>query len=92
MLRCRCKHKHTEHDPNTRRCKKRGCQCSCFDSPWVCNCNHAWADHEHKLIRKEVSTFGGLHEEATANFQAAVHDINNYSDLKRGGEHNAAPM
>lgn len=54
VLRCRCKHKHTDHDPNTRACNKPQCKCTCFDSPWVCNCDHAWADHEHLLVEKEV--------------------------------------
>ena len=54
MLRCRCKHKHTDHDPNTRRCNKPSCQCTEFDSPWVCNCDHAWSVHEHLLVQKEV--------------------------------------
>jgi Protein FAM221A/B len=54
-LRCRCKHKHTEHDPNSRACKKPQCACRRFDSPWVCNCDHAWADHEHLLVEKDVT-------------------------------------
>ena len=45
VLRCRCKHKHTEHDPVSYRCSKAKCGCAAFDSPWVCNCNHAWGDH-----------------------------------------------
>lgn len=35
-LRCRCKHKHTEHDPASRACAKAGCACGGFDSPFVC--------------------------------------------------------
>jgi hypothetical protein len=46
VLRCRCKHRHTEHDPVTRTCAKSGCSCVAFHSPWVCNCDHPWADHE----------------------------------------------
>ena len=45
ILRCRCKHKHTEHDPITYACRKPNCKCGVFDSPWVCNCNHSWSSH-----------------------------------------------
>lgn len=55
ILRCRCKHKHTDHDPSRGRhpCKKRGCDCSGFDSPWVCNCGCPWSSHTQstKLIK-----------------------------------------
>eukprot|EP00210_Caulerpa_lentillifera_P000929 g899.t1 len=56
VLKCRCKHKHTDHDPNTHQCKKPGCKCEKFFSPWVCNCNHPWSDHHQRLITKEAST------------------------------------
>lgn len=48
ILRCRCKHKHNEHDPNPPyKCVKPGCkQCTGFDSPFVCNCNCGWAQHQ----------------------------------------------
>eukprot|EP00898_Chlorokybus_atmophyticus_P007443 jgi/Chlat1/76/Chrsp1S03029 len=35
ILRCRCKHKHVEHDPVTHACAKATCKCQRFDSPWV---------------------------------------------------------
>eukprot|EP00892_Ulva_mutabilis_P010315 jgi/Ulvmu1/7656/UM038_0085.1 len=92
VLRCRCKHKHTEHDPNTRKCKKASCKCTCFESPWVCNCNHPWAEHDHKLITREVKIFGSGCEMEAANLQIATKDINNYDNLKRGMEHNATPL
>jgi hypothetical protein len=47
ILRCRCKHKHTDHDcgPGPHKCSK--CSgCSGFDSPWVCNCGHTWSAHK----------------------------------------------
>ena len=46
VLRCRCKHRHTDHDPQTHACCKTGCQCAMFHSPWVCNCNHPWSHHK----------------------------------------------
>lgn len=47
ILRCRCKHKHTEHDcgPGPHKCLKCA-GCTGFDSPWVCNCGHNWASHQ----------------------------------------------
>lgn len=57
ILRCRCKHKHIDHDPNTHQCKKPNCACEGFLSPWVCNCNHPWSDHRQKLITKEVANY-----------------------------------
>ena len=51
VLRCRCKHKHIEHDcsraPFTclnQKCVKENL-CQGFDSPWVCNCGHTWSTH-----------------------------------------------
>lgn len=52
ILRCRCKHKHIDHHPVTYQCKK--CKCENFDSPWVCNCNHPWINHETTKIIKKV--------------------------------------
>lgn len=57
ILRCRCKHKHIEHDCSKRpyKCKKPNCkQCNGFESPWVCNCDHPWAMHELRFIEREV--------------------------------------
>ena len=45
ILRCQCKHKHTEHDPVSKACMKAACRCEGFHSPWHCNCNHPWAEH-----------------------------------------------
>ena len=45
ILRCQCKHKHTEHDPVSKACTKAACHCEGFHSPWHCNCNHPWAEH-----------------------------------------------
>jgi len=51
ILRCRCKHKHIEHDcgPGPHKCDK--CSgCSGFDSPWVCNCGHTWSSHKQQTV------------------------------------------
>lgn len=51
ILRCRCKHKHIEHDcgPGPHKCAKCA-GCSGFDSPWVCNCGHTWASHKQYTV------------------------------------------
>lgn len=57
ILRCRCKHKHTDHDPVSKACRKPGCGCVCFISPWVCNCNHPWSDHKQVVVQRKVLRF-----------------------------------
>ncbi|KAG6618871.1 FAM221A protein [Phytophthora cinnamomi] len=54
ILRCRCKHRHTDHDPGTKPfvCRKPKCGCSGFDSPWVCNCDHPWSAHRQHRVEK----------------------------------------
>ncbi|KAE9046243.1 hypothetical protein PR003_g1885 [Phytophthora rubi] len=54
ILRCRCKHRHTDHDPSKKPfvCNKPKCGCSGFDSPWVCNCDHAWSAHRQRRVEK----------------------------------------
>ena len=49
-LRCRCKHKHTDHVPirgrkasQAMRCIK--CDCGDFHSSWTCHCGHGWSSH-----------------------------------------------
>ncbi|WIA39387.1 hypothetical protein OEZ86_005491 [Tetradesmus obliquus] len=54
ILRCRCKHKHTEHDPSSHACSKASCSCSGFSSPWVCNCDHPWTQHQQVLVERQV--------------------------------------
>eukprot|EP00198_Chlamydomonas_reinhardtii_P010096 XP_001699433.1 predicted protein [Chlamydomonas reinhardtii] len=76
VLRCRCKHKHTEHNAAhpARGCAKPGCGCGSFDSPWVCNCDHPWAAHRQVVTNKQVGwTEGG-----------PAAEVNNYDGLKRG--------
>ena len=50
----RCKHRHTEHDPVNHKCVKPGCSCVSFYSPWVCNCDHPWSEHEQKIHTRTV--------------------------------------
>ncbi|KAF0723524.1 hypothetical protein Ae201684P_012367 [Aphanomyces euteiches] len=57
ILRCRCKHKHIDHDPTSYQCLKPKCLCDAFDSPWVCNCAHPWRDH---VQTTEMKTFHPL--------------------------------
>lgn len=51
ILRCRCKHKHTDHDcgPGVHKCSKCA-GCAGFDSPWVCNCGHSWGFHKQQTV------------------------------------------
>ncbi|KAE9140842.1 hypothetical protein PF010_g51 [Phytophthora fragariae] len=46
--------KHTDHDPSNKPfvCNKPKCGCSGFDSPWVCNCDHAWSAHRQRRVEK----------------------------------------
>jgi len=57
-LRCRCKHKDTDHDRSgvggKYRCKKAKCSCENFYSPWICNCNHGWGDHTQFIVTCKV--------------------------------------
>jgi hypothetical protein len=58
ILRCKCKHKHIEHNceakpffcqkcpaPGVISSSKSSQSCTGFDSPWVCNCGHVWGAH-----------------------------------------------
>lgn len=51
ILRCRCKHKHTDHEcgPGVHKCLKCSA-CGGFDSPWVCNCGHTWSSHKQQTV------------------------------------------
>ena len=79
MLRCRCKHKHVEHDAASHACAKPGCPCSRFDSPWVCNCDHPWAGHRQVEVAKVLAGGGG-----SGGFLGAVADVNRWDLLRRG--------
>ena len=76
VLRCQCKHKGVEHDPNTHECKRRNCSCNNFKSPWVCNCDCPWHMHEQQEGTIVVKTFSTNHNEFS--------EINPWQDIKRG--------
>mmetsp|Transcript_26788 Transcript_26788/g.58411 ORF Transcript_26788/g.58411 Transcript_26788/m.58411 type:complete len:214 (+) Transcript_26788:84-725(+) len=79
VLRCRCKHKHVEHDAATHKCAKAGCGCSKFDSPWVCNCDHPWGVHRQVVVEREVMSLAAM-------MQAASLQVNNFEAIKRGAQ------
>lgn len=60
ILRCRCKHKAQEHDAAATpyACARAGCKCAAFDSPWVCNCDHAWAAHAQRVVEVDLNAAG----------------------------------
>jgi len=60
ILRCSCKHKHTDHDSRSHACTKPNCRCSKFFSPWVCNCDHPWQDHTQRLESRRVKTLAEM--------------------------------
>lgn len=86
VLRCRCKHKHVEHDPSTRACAKAGCSCTQFDSPWVCNCDHPWSEHRQIVVQREVLSISDRMAGMTMDDALAgpAPEVNNYAGLKRG--------
>ncbi|GIL93081.1 hypothetical protein Vretifemale_20509 [Volvox reticuliferus] len=87
VLRCRCKHKHVEHDAVTHACAKGGCSCRGFDSPWVCNCDHPWSDHRQLVQVKEVVSVRdmmGAMTLAEVGTGGPAREVNDYSALKRG--------
>jgi len=63
VLKCRCKHKHTEHDCGKEpfACKRcPGSSCAGFDSPWVCNCGHGYSSHEQLTVMRSERDMGAL--------------------------------
>ena len=57
ILRCRCKHKHIDHNPAPGKhvCTRKSCKkCVGFDSPWVCNCGCKWIDHTQKTVERKT--------------------------------------
>lgn len=91
ILRCRCKHKHTDHDPVTHACTKPGCGCSRFDSPFVCNCDHPWHRHKQTLVTKTLlvpAAVSGPDIAMTSSFLeltvAGDEDLRGWNAVKRG--------
>ena len=61
ILRCRCKHKHIDHDCTNKwhpcnKCTKE--KCKKFDSPWVCNCGHPWSVHVQSTVERNLFEIG----------------------------------
>eukprot|EP00941_MAST-03F_sp_MAST-3F-sp1_P000712 g712.t1 len=81
VLRCRCKHKHIDHDPRRKpfKCMKPGCDCVQFDSPWVCSCDHSWHEHEQLFEKKKVWLLDGIPVPRNVALE-----VNNYDELMRG--------
>ncbi|KAK1944622.1 hypothetical protein P3T76_004534 [Phytophthora citrophthora] len=75
ILRCRCKHRHTDHDPGSKPfvCKKHKCCCQGFDSPWVCNCDHPWSEHRQHRVEKKFDPLQLLQSQFTAPELNTVH-------------------
>ena len=44
-FKCLCKHSHSEHDSNSRKCFRAKCQCAQFISKHSCNCGLQYPDH-----------------------------------------------
>ncbi|GMH33682.1 hypothetical protein BSKO_01516 [Bryopsis sp. KO-2023] len=91
ILRCRCKHRHTDHEPTTHSCKKPSCQCDKFDSPWVCNCDHAWANHKQMMVKRQVVDMSALVGQASSIDQVTIQggaavEINRWDLINRGQE------
>lgn len=80
ILKCRCKHKHVDHDAATHACARPSCACAQFDSPWVCNCDHPWAEHTQIEVLKQRQQ-----QEQQQGLMEAVQDLNRWDLLRRGG-------
>ena len=59
---CRCKHTHEEHSPNSnRKCNVRSCTCFTFDSNFLCAaCDKHWEEHETCFDNLNSRQFKGL--------------------------------
>jgi hypothetical protein len=56
ILRCQCKHRHTDHDCSTPLHPCAKCAgCKEFMSPWVCNCGHVWGSHHQSTLSTSTS-------------------------------------
>ncbi|CAI6001583.1 unnamed protein product [Closterium sp. NIES-64] len=81
ILRCRCKHKHVEHEPTSHKCIRPKCSCDKFDSPWVCNCNHPWGHHTQQT---NVLTRQQLLKQRMEDIASPAPEVNNVAALMRG--------
>ncbi|XP_050402132.1 protein FAM221B [Patella vulgata] len=59
---CKCKHHHEQHDPNTsHRCKVSGCSCGRFFSDFLCAaCDRHWEVHETFFETEDIRAENGL--------------------------------
>jgi hypothetical protein len=90
VLRCSCKHKHTDHHSKSLKCTMAavGCRCERFRSPWVCNCNCPWAEHEQREVPQRQAPswiVAGLAAVAGEEVQMAA-EVNRWDLLRRGQE------
>ncbi|PHJ20599.1 loc549482 related [Cystoisospora suis] len=85
----RCKHKHIEHDPVTFKCTRTTCNCTKFDSPWVCNCNHPWKAHKQIMAKPALRSGSSLLSQQPASLDMASDlleigkEVNNLDDIRR---------
>ncbi|XP_066273759.1 protein FAM221B-like [Branchiostoma lanceolatum] len=59
---CRCKHPHDQHSPNSYKpCKAKGCRCSQFESNFLCAaCDRHWEDHETLFETEDMRRQAGI--------------------------------
>lgn len=58
---CRCKHTHDFHDPNSHRCKVSGCSCSQFNSDFLCAaCDKHYEEHGTFFDSEDARRQNGL--------------------------------
>lgn len=58
---CKCKHTHDFHDPNSRRCKVSGCPCSQFYSDFLCAaCDKHYEEHGTFFDTEDARRKNGL--------------------------------
>lgn len=51
-LKCSCKHSYSDHQANTKACKKKSCQCDGFSSTVRCGCGFYYSDHKTLIETK----------------------------------------
>ncbi|XP_066916647.1 protein FAM221B-like [Clytia hemisphaerica] len=58
---CRCKHTHVEHNPETRKCRVRGCGCFRFESNFLCAaCDRHLEEHSTFFENADIRRQQGL--------------------------------
>nr|PIM01924.1 hypothetical protein TGCOUG_265140 [Toxoplasma gondii COUG] len=94
ILRCRCKHKHIEHDPVTFKCTRTSCSCNKFDSPWVCNCNHPWNRHKQVMekLNRTADTVSQIGKGIAEDFMDLGREVTDLDNLRRDPLGCSVPM